>query len=106
MKLPGPYLAMGFMPVSTSGAENMCRLNSLITSLLAAIKALNLTGVDPRLITMGNFKEWLKGPEYMAKVNAVLHRIYPPDEVGKYERSNPDWKNQPGGYNGQEEEPS
>ena len=84
---------MRFMPVPTSSAENLCGLSSLTTSLLAAIKALNLTGVDPRLITMGSFKESLKGPEYMAKVNAVLHRIYPLDEVGKYERSNPNWKN-------------
>jgi hypothetical protein len=50
------YLAMGFMPVPTSGAENMCGLNSLITSLLAAIKARNLTSVDPKLITRENFK--------------------------------------------------
>ena len=101
-----PYLAMGFMPVPTSGAESMCGLYSLKTSLLAAVQ-LKLPNVDPKLVTIANLRKWLKSEEYNDKVAAWLdNKMYPPRVVENLKKAAAehkppyaDWKAMPNGYN-------
>ena len=68
-----PYLALGFIPLSTTGGAHMCGLHALRGSYNAARRALRPAGAPAIAdISANQFTQWFNSDEYSAEVEAEM----------------------------------